>query len=296
MEKSWALVFGGGGGKGAYQIGAWKGLKEYGVDKKITAVAGTSVGALNTALFVQGDLELACKVWGLVDNSSILVPDKAKYLEPLKRFELKRIITDGVFSNQGLLSMLETHVDFAKISRSQLIAFATCSKMPELKFMKMLKRQLEPTYFRLNGQKPEKIRSILLASSAIPFIFDPVEIDGSPYVDGGTADNVPIRPLYDLGYRHFIVVNLDMYHRLPRNQFRDADIIEVMPAHTWTENIFGILDFSPASIQAQIETGYNDTTLTLSSRFSRPDKPNYFKKLLQLLPGKKTFKSSRGSN
>ncbi len=158
--------------------------------------------------------------------------------------------------------------------------------------MKMLKWQMEPTYFRLNGQKPEKIRSILLASSAIPFIFDPVEIDGSPYVDGGTADNVPIRPLYDLGYRHFIVVNLDMYHRLPRNQFRDADIIEVMPAHTWTENIFGILDFSPASIQAQIETGYNDTTLTLSSRFSQPNKRRLFSKLKTLLPGRKSSDES----
>lgn len=286
MEKTWALVLGGGGGKGAYQIGVWKALQEYGVVQKITAVAGTSVGALNTGLFVQGDWEQARKIWGMVDNSSILMLDKAKYLEPLKRFQLKRIITDGVFSNQGLLSMLETHVDFEKISRSRLIAIATCSKMPELQLRKMLKRQLDPTYFRLNGQTPDKIKAILLASSAIPFIFDPVEIDGSPYVDGGTADNVPIRPLYDLGYRHFIVVNLDMYHRLPREQFRDADIIEIMPAHTRTENIAGILDFSPAAIQAQIERGYKDAALTLSARFSREEKANFLKKLKQLLPGK----------
>lgn len=286
MEKTWALVLGGGGGKGAYQIGVWKALQEYGVVQKITAVAGTSVGALNTGLFVQGDWEQARKIWGMVDNSSILMLDKAKYLEPLKRFQLKRIITDGVFSNQGLLSMLETHVDFEKISRSRLIAIATCSKMPELQLRKMLKRQLDPTYFRLNGQTPDKIKAILLASSAIPFIFDPVEIDGSPYVDGGTADNVPIRPLYDLGYRHFIVVNLDMYHRLPREQFRDADIIEIMPAHTRTENIAGILDFSPAAIQAQTERGYKDAALTLSARFSREEKPNFLKKLKQLLPGK----------
>ena len=40
MEKKIGLVFAGGGGKGAYHIGVWKALREYGIDKNITAVAG----------------------------------------------------------------------------------------------------------------------------------------------------------------------------------------------------------------------------------------------------------------
>ena len=44
MTKEYGLVFDGGGARGAYQIGAWKALREAGV--KISAVAGTSVGAL----------------------------------------------------------------------------------------------------------------------------------------------------------------------------------------------------------------------------------------------------------
>lgn len=287
MGKSWALVFSGGGAKGAYQIGAWKALREYGVDKKITAVAGTSVGALNTALFAQGDWDLACKIWGLVDNDAIMILDKAKHLDYLKGFQLRRLFTDGVFSNQGLHKMLQTYVDFEKICSSKLIAYATCSKASKLEIRKMLKRQLEPTYFRLNGQKPEKIISILLASSAIPFVFDPVTIDNSPYVDGGAADNIPIRPLYDLGYRRFIVINLDKYQRLPREKFRDADIIEVTFAQTRTESFTGILDFSPPSIQAHIEAGYADTALTLSSRFARAKNDSIFKKLMLLFDSKK---------
>jgi NTE family protein len=40
------LVLGGGGGKGAYEIGVWNTLRNvYGI--KIAAVSGTSVGALN---------------------------------------------------------------------------------------------------------------------------------------------------------------------------------------------------------------------------------------------------------
>ena len=49
LSKEYGIVLDGGGARGAYQIGAWKALKEAGV--KVNAVAGTSVGALNGALF-----------------------------------------------------------------------------------------------------------------------------------------------------------------------------------------------------------------------------------------------------
>jgi NTE family protein len=38
------LVLAGGGGKGGYEIGVWKYLKEIGLDKKIAVISGTSVG------------------------------------------------------------------------------------------------------------------------------------------------------------------------------------------------------------------------------------------------------------
>ena len=54
--KGTALVLSGGGGKGAYEIGVWKAMRETGADKKIRAVSGASVGGLNGALFVQAYL------------------------------------------------------------------------------------------------------------------------------------------------------------------------------------------------------------------------------------------------
>jgi NTE family protein len=45
------VVFEGGGGKGSYQIGAWKAIRDMGIEPYITCVSGTSVGALNAALF-----------------------------------------------------------------------------------------------------------------------------------------------------------------------------------------------------------------------------------------------------
>ena len=59
LNKEYGLVFDGGGARGAYQIGAWRALSEAGV--KISAVAGTSVGALNGAL--------VCEIWRKQDIS-----------------------------------------------------------------------------------------------------------------------------------------------------------------------------------------------------------------------------------
>ena len=49
--KKLGLVLGGGGGLGSYQIGVWKALREYEVDKMIKAISGTSVGVLNVRNF-----------------------------------------------------------------------------------------------------------------------------------------------------------------------------------------------------------------------------------------------------
>ena len=47
MNKGYGLVLNGGGAKGAYQIGAWAALRQLELYDEITAVSGTSVGALN---------------------------------------------------------------------------------------------------------------------------------------------------------------------------------------------------------------------------------------------------------
>ena len=54
-NKTYGLALEGGGAKGAYQIGAWKALREAGI--RFSAVSGTSVGALNGAMIVMDDLE-----------------------------------------------------------------------------------------------------------------------------------------------------------------------------------------------------------------------------------------------
>lgn len=54
--------------------------------------------------------------------------------------------------------------------------------------------------------------AIIAASSAIPGIFAPVEINGVPYVDGGVVMNTPIRPAIEAGADviHVISVNPEL--------------------------------------------------------------------------------------
>lgn len=54
--KPYGLILAGGGAKGAYQIGAWKAMRE--LDIEFEAIAGASIGAINGAMIAQGILTM----------------------------------------------------------------------------------------------------------------------------------------------------------------------------------------------------------------------------------------------
>lgn len=56
-----AIALAGGGTKGAYQVGAWKAMRELGVPFDI--VTGTSIGSVTAALMVQDDFDRAWELW-----------------------------------------------------------------------------------------------------------------------------------------------------------------------------------------------------------------------------------------
>ena len=60
-ERKIALVLSGGGSRGAYQCGVWQALSELGI--KIDIVVGVSVGAINGAMVVQGDVVKTTNLW-----------------------------------------------------------------------------------------------------------------------------------------------------------------------------------------------------------------------------------------
>ncbi|WP_294359188.1 patatin-like phospholipase family protein [uncultured Clostridium sp.] len=254
-----ALVLSGGGGKGAYEIGVWKALKEFGIDKEITAIAGTSVGALNAALFLQGDIDIAEEVWRNISNEKILKIDKA---EILKKLLIETGVTSsianayliskgktGVFSRDGLLEIMEKYVDLNTVSQSKVQCFISCCEIPK----KVVK------YFKINNKSEERIKDILLASSALPVIYDNVIIDGKRYIDGGIVDNTPVKPLYDIGYRTIIVVHLNNDNIVKDTDFPGINMFQIIPKTSQGNFISGTLDFDKEHAEIRMNQGYEDT-------------------------------------
>lgn len=291
MKDKIGLVLGGGGGKGAYQIGVWRALREAGIDTKIGAVAGTSIGALNGALFCMGDLEKAEKVWSSISPSQVLTGhDIHTCCKALLSYE-EGTCAEGWFSNTGLEELIQNAVDPRILKNGTQDFYVTASKLKKrpcfynyvkkhsedniftrvasLLAIKLFKYQTTPVYFDIRQQKTALITDILLASSAIPLIFPDITIEGEEYIDGGIEDNVPIRPLYQSGIRKLIVVTMEERDKTCTRCFPDAQIVHINLEEGALQNFTGTLDFNAENAKKRMEQGYLDGIKQLES-FTQP--------------------------
>ena len=118
------LIFAGGGGKGAYQIGVWKAMEEFGFNADM--VAGTSVGALNAALYIQGDLTTAINLWENINSGDVLSLNEGSELINFLNVKFKIssekltsvpefLKQKGLFSQRGLKNMILQNIEFDKM-------------------------------------------------------------------------------------------------------------------------------------------------------------------------------------
>ena len=106
--KKLGLVLGGGGGLGSYQIGVWKALREYEIDKMIKAISGTSVGVLNACLIAQNNYDLAEYIWTNKIEDKILSKKKMDN-------DNKFISSHGIFSRKGLIEIIDKYLNIDMI-------------------------------------------------------------------------------------------------------------------------------------------------------------------------------------
>ena len=108
----------------------------------------------------------------------------------------------------------------------------------------------------------EDRENILLATSAMPFIFPREKIDGYDYMDGGSVDNLPVEPLYRLeNCEIIVVVHLATNERLlkiKKEDFPNAVILEIRPKHEQGGFFAGTLDFKSENAKRRIQQGYDD--------------------------------------
>lgn len=270
------IVFAGGGGKGSYEIGIWKYLEEIGLSRYVEAVSGTSVGALNAALFSGSSYEIAEDIWLNISQDKILTPKKYTkeevckvllsaglvgtastiFLSSFVPLVLKKVLGDSFFSREGLEDIIEKARIFSRIQSGEIPCYVTCFNVSEK----------EPEYFKLSDYDNEDIVSLLLATSAIPVVFEKVDFHGKKYWDGGipiVGDNVPIKPLYDNGIEDIVVVHLDRETVIDKSKYPNAKIIEIVPSEDLGNLKNGTLDFSPEGSRERIELGYADAKKAL---------------------------------
>lgn len=252
-RKGIGIVLDGGGGKGAYQVGVLKALKENGLLDDVTGLSGASIGAVNAFLYAMEDLELMNKAWDDIDMLTLFDVD----LEML-------INRNPHFSRDEMLKLVSRYIDFDKLVHGKYEIYSSICRIDEYG------KATEPEYRKISDyEDADYIKKILLASTALPLIYDSVEIDGHYYRDGGLCDNEPIKPLYDSGYRQFIVIGMAHGKKIDETKWPDATFIDIFPSYDLGSLLDGTLNFTDKAIEFRKKLGYKDGLRAIKTKFEK---------------------------
>ena len=276
MQQTYGLVLAGGGAKGAYQIGAWRALRELGIE--FNAIAGTSIGAINGALMAQGSFETAMRFWSNAEVSNgINLP-----------FELK--------SGENLFSLSNMPQIFYEVLRNGGIDISPAKKIVEDNISEEAVRAsnipLAIVTFNLNNMKPvELFVSDMPEGTMIDYIMASARFPGlnkqgpddSQYLDGGVYDNAPLGILRRHGYHRLIVIDISSRKGMAHKEdWSCANIVYIRPYVP--EDLGAAFEFDKDMNERRMEMGYYDTKKAFGELFG---KDYYFKKdEYQLLIGR----------
>lgn len=243
------LVFGGGGAKGAYEMGVWKALRELSIS--VDVVCGTSIGALNGCLFAQGEYEKALSIWENISPDVVMEQgisfDYDYDLIMSQRAQIDTFL-DGVIKEKRVdvspfLDLINNSLNEGLLRESD-IEYGLCT----LNISNRL-----PCLLSIKDIPLGKVAEYLYASAACFPVFPLAEIDGEKYVDGGYYDNLPIQLAAKLGCDSFIAVILND-KELDSEHLAFSNVTFIQPYHSLTS----FLNFSSAASLANIDHGYLD--------------------------------------
>ncbi len=189
-NKKIGLALGGGAALGAAHIGVLRAFDELGLE--ISCISGNSIGAFAATLFAFG----------------INWQEQEELSTDMKWLELSNIS----ISKYGLLANKKIGQKIVKAIGDEVFENA---KIPLAIVASNLNTGAKIIL------KEGKVAKAVMASTAIPGIFKPIEIDGELLVDGGIVENVPVSLLIDMGAELTIGVNLNgkRKYKRPENLF-----------------------------------------------------------------------------
>ena len=280
------LVLSGGGAKGAYQIGVMKAIEEYGLVQQISAISGSSIGALNACLFLQYPDENRSYIWRHLKWDYVLQLEECDYKRlmnlqqkiaatPLSKLKVASEAL-GIARQIGLplprqhfSSALNHFIDYDTVRHAPIPCYIGCENM----------QRNWVHYFKLNLQSDEMIHDVLLASTAIPMVYKPVQIGSGLYCDPMRYENVPLRPLLYEDCDIIIIVNLDVtaVQKIPRiRHMNQKTLVTISPSRLISPTLQGSFDFSDQTIQEHLMLGYEDAMSILKQVFSEDLSENMY--------------------
>lgn len=252
MSETFGLVLEGGGAKGSYEIGACKALEEMGI--KITAITGTSVGALNGAMVAQHNIDKAYQLWHDIHPSQVMNIDE-KRLTQLARLEIEpgdvryyikmigEIIADGGIDVTPLKKLIKKYVNEEKLRNSDIDFGMVTVSFTDRKALELFVEDIP------KGQ----VADYLFASANFP-LFRSAKIDDKVYLDGGIYDNLPIRMLVERGYKSLITIQVGGMGRKRKVNLKDHRVINIEAQ----ESLGGPLSFYSEKARKNLNLGYFD--------------------------------------
>ncbi len=179
------LLLEGGAMRGMYTVGALDCLMKNNI--KVDGIIGVSAGAL----------------FGI--NYKSKQPGRAlrynlKYCKKKNYMGFYSLITTGDIMNKKFCFDKLIHeldpIDYDTFKNSPEDFWAVVTNMETGK----------AEYIKVDDLTKQEQVEALRASGSMPFVSKPVEINGNKYLDGGTADSIPIDKIMELGYDKIIVI------------------------------------------------------------------------------------------
>lgn len=249
-----ALVFGGGGSKGAYQIGAYEALCEEGFEFDL--VVGVSIGAINGAMIAQGDFAKAKELWlnltleDVIDKGLNLTFDMDYYFDNTQKILpfLKTYTQNKGMDITPLQKTIAAYIDYNKLANSPIDFGLLCLEVPSFNPCEKQKAQMDEN----------SLLHWLLASASCFPAFPIYEIAGQKYIDGGYYDNLPIDLAFKMGASDIFAISLnpDCETKYDKNPL----VRHLRPSHY----LGTMLDFTPNNIKRNMRIGYLDMKRALS--------------------------------
>lgn len=183
--KKVGLALGGGATLGAAHIGVLKALEESEIE--IHCIAGTSIGAMVGAFYAFGmsvdEIEHIALELDWPDVSGLTLSKM------------------GLLTNHAMGKLIDTYLGDVHFEAAQIpfAAVATDISTGEKVIIN-------------EGDVSEAVK----ASTCIPVLFEPVEINGRLLVDGGLKESVPLSAIQSLGAEYTIGVDLNAHRKYKR--------------------------------------------------------------------------------